>query len=485
MSDPRSGQPEDRLLGPAALTRRDLVRLGATGLGAAMVGMSSDPRAAHAQVTTIGGQIPSWAGTALLDRGPDLGPAPADRFAAPPLDEVRIGFVGTGLQGTSHVHNLTQVRGCRILAICDIDPANAERAAEVVVQAGQPKPTLYTRGETDFVRLCEEEDVDLVYTATPWRWHVPVCLAAMENGKHAASEVPISFTLQGCWQLVESAEKHRRHCVMMENVCYGRMEMMVLNMVRQGLFGELLHAECGYLHDLRGVKFDDHEGLWRRAHSMVRNGNLYPTHGLGPVAQCLNINRGDRFESLVSMSSPSRGLAQWAAEYYPEGDPRRQESYALGDVNTSMIKTANGKTIVVTHDTDLPRPYSRINMVQGTRGLFHGYPHRVYVEGRSEPHHWDDAETYLEQFEHPLWQRLQEESEGAGHGGMDFIEDWRLVQSLRQGNPLDIDVYDSVAWSAVCELSERSVAAGSAPMPFPDFTRGRWKQYPPLGIAGA
>ena len=468
------------------LSRRDMVKLGATGLGAALVGGVTLPPAAGAQITTQRGQIQGWSGARVLDRGLELGPAPPRRFAAPPIEHVRIGFVGVGGMGTAHVGNLTRILGCEITAVCDLSVEHAERAAAIVQQAGFPKPTLYTRGETDYRRMCESEDLDVVYTATPWRWHVPVCLAAMENGKHALSEVPLAITIEECWQVVEAVEKHSKHCIMMENVCYGRIEMMVLNMVRQGLFGEILHAECGYLHDLRAIKFADQgEGMWRRAHAMARDGNLYPTHGLGPVAQCMNINRGDRFAHLVSMSSPSRGLQEWARDHYLEGDPKRSETYVLGDVNTSMIKTVNGKTIFLSHDTNLPRPYSRINMLQGTRGIFQGYPHRLYVEGRDETHGWQDAETFLESFEHPLWRRLQEDSEGAGHGGMDFVEDWRLIQCLRQGTPYDIDVYDSVAWSAVCELSERSVAAGSAPVQFPDFTRGRWKQYPPLGIVEA
>lgn len=470
------GSPERR----EGLSRRELVSLGMAGMGAALL---ARPTLARAQISTLPGQIPTWSGTAVLDRGLELGPAPATRFAAPPIDEVRIGFVGVGGMGTAHVRNLVAVEGCRVTAVCDVEPAHAERAAGLITDAGHPAPTLYTRGETDFRRLCEEADVDLVYTATPWRWHVPVCVAAMENGKHAVSEVPIAVTVEECWRLVEAAEKHRRHCIMMENVCYGRTELMVLNMVRQGLFGEILHAECGYLHDLREIKFADQgEGMWRRAHSMLRDGNLYPTHGLGPVAQCMNINRGDRFETLVSMSSPSRGLQQYARDHHPDGDPRRRETFALGDVNTSLIRTANGRTITVVHDTNLPRPYSRINHVQGTRGLFQGYPDRVYVEGRSPAHRWEEAAEYLPEFDHPLWRALEERSEGAGHGGMDFVEDWRLIQCLRRGEPYDIDVYDSVAWSAVSELSERSVAAGARPMPFPDFTRGRWRQYPPLEI---
>jgi hypothetical protein len=308
----------------------------------------------------------------------------------------------------------------------------------------------------------------------------------MENGKHAATEVPAAYTIEDCWKLVETAERTGRHCAMMENVNYGRAELLCLNLVRQGLLGEILHAECGYLHDLRGIKFaDEGEGLWRRDHSWTRNGNLYPMHGLGPVSNCMDINRGDRFAHLVSMSSPSRGLQEYAIANYPEGHAKRAETFALGDVNGSLIQTALGKTIYVVHDTNLPRPYDRINKVQGTRGIFQGYPDRVYVEGRSPGHRWEETAAYYEEFQHPLWEALDEEAIGAGHGGMDFMEDYRLIKCLREGLPLDMNVYDAAALSAVCELSEISVANGSAPVEFPDFTRGRWRDWAPWPIVGA
>ncbi len=317
---------------------------------------------------------------------------PADGFAAPPLPEVRIGFVGVGGQGGAHVRNMLRVPGARVTAICDIVPERAAQVQKWVIDARQKEPAVYTRGPRDFERLCESNDVDLVFNATPWEWHVPVSVAAMTHGKHAAIEVPAAMTLEDCWQLVEVAEKQRKHCVMMENCNYGRAEMMVFNMVRQGLFGEILHAEGGYLHDLRAIKFANRgEGLWRRAWAMKVNANLYPTHGLGPVANCLDINRGDRFEYLVSMSGPSRGLQQWAKDHFPDGAPPRSEKFVLGDVNVSLIRTARGKTIYVSHDTNLPRPYSRIHLVQGTRGLFQGYPDRVYIEGRSPEHRWEEA----------------------------------------------------------------------------------------------
>ncbi|MAG71739.1 MAG: hypothetical protein CL471_15835 [Acidobacteria bacterium] len=443
--------------------RRAFVKLGVAGFGAA-AGMVRPVRAQPAQ----------------------LGAAPAALLAAPPIDEVRIGYVGVGLQGSSHCRNLLRIDGARLVALCDVVEDKVARMQASVEDAGYPRPRAYVRGERDFERMCQEEDLDLVYTATPWRWHVPVCVAAMTNGKHAATEVPAGVTVDDCWQLVETAERTQKHCVMMENVNYGRAEMMVFNMVRQGLLGEIVHGECGYLHDLRSVKFEDaNEGLWRRAHSVARNGNLYPTHGLGPVANCMEINRGDRFDYLVSMSSNARGLQEYAETHFPPDAPERGERYALGDVNVSLIRTANGRTIFLSHDTNLPRPYSRINLVQGTRGLFQGYPDRVYVEGRSAEHEWDRAEDYYDEYEHPLWREIGGSSRDAGHGGMDFLEDYRLIKCLREGRPTDMNVYDAAALSAVSELSERSVADGSRPQAFPDFTRGRWRSYPKLGIVSA
>jgi hypothetical protein len=311
---------------------------------------------------------------------------------------------------------------------------------------------------------------------------VPICVAAMEAGKHAATEVPAATTLEECWQLVDTAEKTRRHCVMMENCCYDRPEMLCLNLVKRGLLGEILHAEAGYLHDLRGVKFSNEgEGLWRLAHSLKRNANLYPTHGLGPVAQCRDVNRGDRLATLVSMSSPSRGLQLYAAKTFGPADPRAKQPYALGDVIVSLIQTALGKVITLYHDTNLPRPYSRIHIVQGTQGIFEKYPSRVYIEGRSPEDTWEELTAYQE-FDHPLWQTEGERARGAGHGGMDYLEDYRLIKALREGRPLDMDVYDAAAWSAVTPLSEQSVAGMGRAVDFPDFMRGRWKAPRPLHV---
>jgi predicted dehydrogenase len=413
--------------------------------------------------------------------------APESSFGVPkvaPIDSVRIGFVGVGGMGTNHLGNMLRIEGVEVRAICDIVEGKVAHAQDMVVKAGQPKPDGYTRGETDFQRLCQREDLDLVFTATPWEWHVPVCLAAMTNGKHAATEVPAAVTLEDCWQLVETAEKTGRHCVMTENCCYDRTELMILNMVRQGVLGELIHAEGGYLHDLRALKFSNKgEGLWRLAHSINRNGDVYPTHGLGPVAQCMNINRGNQFVRLVSMGSQSRGLQLFAAEKFGPDSPKAKQHYALSDMVTTLIQTAEGQTITINHDTDSPHPYSRDILVQGTKGIVRKYPEeKIYIEGRTKEHEWEPLESYREEFEHPLWKTIAERSKGAGHGGMDFVEDYRLIQALRTGTPTDWDVYDAAAWSAVSALSESSIAKKNSPVDFPDFTRGNWKNRPPLGI---
>jgi predicted dehydrogenase len=448
------------------MDRRDFLKLGGSAVAAGALPVRDSVTGGAAGVIARGAETQA--------DGP---------LAAPPMDTVRIAYVGIGGQGSGHVRNLLKIPGCRITAVCDIRPERTDWATQQITAAGQPAPTAYTRGPQDFVRLCETEAVDLVYNATPWEFHVPIMLAAMRNGKHTATEVPAAMSVEECWAIVEAAEKYRKHCVLMENCNYDRMEMMAYNMVRQGVLGEVLHAEGGYLHDLRSIKFaDEGEGLWRRAWDTTINGNTYPTHGLGPIANCLDINRGDRFDYLVSMSGPSRGLQNWAADHVPADSVKRQERYAEGDVNCSLIKTAKGKTILVEHCTNLPRPYSRIHMVQGTKGLFQGYPNRVYIEGRGKEDAWVAAEDVLREFEHPLWKEIAAQAQGAGHGGMDFIEDYRLIKCLREGTPTDFNVYDAAAISAVVGLSVQSVSKKSAVAEFPDFTRGRWKTAVPVPI---
>jgi len=308
----------------------------------------------------------------------------------------------------------------------------------------------------------------------------------MKNGKHVATEVPAAMTLEDCWAMVESAEKFKKHAVMMENCNYGRSEMMAFNIIRQGLLGEIVHAEGGYLHDLRGIKFENRdEGLWRRAWAMKVDGNLYPTHGLGPVANCMDINRGDRLSYLVSVSGPSRGLQDWAREHFPADAPQRKEKYVLGDVNTCLVKTVNGKTLMVQHNTNLPRPYSRIHQLQGTKGIIQGYPDRVYIEGRGRNDQWVDQATLRDEFDHPLWKEMNERAAGAGHGGMDYMEDYRLIKCLREGLPTDMNVYDAAMLSSLVDLTAQSNARKSRAVDVPDFTKGAWRTNPKLDIVHA
>ena len=403
-------------------------------------------------------------------------------------ENVRVGVIGVGGRGAGHVGDLLKIPRVQVRAICDIVPSFVENMQNLAEKAGQPRPEGYSRGEHDYKRLCAQNDLDVVYIATPWEWHVPMCVEAMKNGKHAATEVPAATSIEDCWQLVETAESTGRHCIQLENCCYDRVELMALNMVRKNLLGELVHAECGYLHDLREIKFSNKgEGLWRLNHAIRRNADLYPTHGLGPVAQCFDINRGNLFDHMVSMASKSYSLKAYAREKFGADSPQGKLDIAQGDVITSLIRSRAGQTIVLQHNTNNPRPYSRKIVVQGSKGLIEKYPTaRIYLEGRSPNDEWEDLlGKYAQEWEHPLWRELEEKSKGAGHGGMDYVMNYRLMDCLLKGEPPDMDVYDAAALSAVTDLSERSIASGSRPMDFPDFTRGRWRSRKPLGIVTA
>ncbi len=429
--------------------------------------------------------------------------AVADEPTSNPKTSLRVGFVGIGNKGSQHVRNLLHIDGVEMLAVCDILTEPCVRTQRLCKQLGMREPVAYTGGEYEFRRMCDEQDLDLVYTATPWRWHAPVCLAALNSGKHAATEIPAAISLDDCWQLVETHEKTGKHVSMMENVNYCRTEMSVLRMVREGVLGELVHAEAGYMHDTRYLKIRDFgDGLWLGAHHAQRNGNLYPTHGLGPLAWYTNLGRGNRMEYLVSMSSKARGMNLFAKEHLPKDHPYRKRDYINGDVNSSLIKTANGETLIIKHDTDLPRPYSRINLVQGTRGIVRGFPEfLVSLENRDQnrhkhlPYQSRPMSEHYEQFDHPLWTEIlsiAEQTPEAADGfkladeirSGDYLEDMRLVQAHLRGVAPDYDVYDAAAWSVVSALSEKSVANRSQAVDFPDFTRGKWKSRAPLKIMG-
>ncbi len=387
-----------------------------------------------------------------------------------------LGLIGVGGRGTNLLQNLLAA-DVTIKAICDVVKEKAQHAAGLVEKAGQKAPALYTDGEHAFEQLASRDDLDLIVVATPWSWHTTMAVAAMTNGKHVAVEVPAATTVDECWTLVDTSEKTRRHCIMLENCAYGYNETLVLNMIRAGIFGDLLYGSGGYIHDLREELFSNAgEGLWRRTVHTQRNGNLYPTHGLGPVANYMSINRGDRFDYLVSMSTPHHGLEKYREEHINKSDPKWKESYVTGDMNMSLIKTVKGLTINLQHDTVNPHPYDRLNQIAGTKAVFQDYPPRLYVDGQEGKEEWASIDKYKEQFEHPLW---KEEGEIArkigGHGGMDFIMCYRLIECMRRGLPPDMDVYDAASWSAPAPLSQNSVAQRSAPYEFPDFTRGHWQ----------
>jgi predicted dehydrogenase len=359
-------------------------------------------------------------------------------------------------------------------------------------------PAVYAQGDRGYRALLDRPDIDAVIIATPWEWHTPMALDAMRAGKHVFVEVPAATTVADCWALVDMSERTGRHCMMMENVCYGREELMLLNMVRAGLFGELLHGEAAYIHDLRWQikEIERSTGSWRTFWHTRRNGNLYPTHGLGPIAQMFGVNRGDRFLYLNSQSTPSRNFKRYAQREFAPEHPRNALNYINGDMNTSLVKCASGRTLMVQHDTSTPRPYTRHNFVQGTNGAFGSFPNRIALEmldgktrmhknGKYEAfHEWDtDMGPWFERFEHPLWKALAIEAKrNGGHGGMDFVMLWRMVFCLRNGLALDQDVYDAAAWSAVFPLSCDSVADRGNAKDFPDFTRGDWQSGKPLGV---
>jgi Glycosyl hydrolase 109, C-terminal domain/Oxidoreductase family, NAD-binding Rossmann fold len=447
------------------LSRRELLKAAAlTGVGLSLPAFGeAQPAPANAP------SLPSQA-------APEAGGESVIGMKFTPLETVRLGIVGVGGRGTSLLKEFLDVDGVRVTAVCDLVPAKTENARALCAKKKQAPPESYTKGERDFENLVKRDDVDLVLIATPWDWHVPMALAALAAGKHVAVEVPAANTIDECWALVNASEKARRHCIMLENCCYGESEMMVLNMVKAGLLGEIKHGEAAYIHDLRELLFkDEGEGLWRRVPHQKRNGNLYPTHGLGPVANYMDIHRGDRFEYLVSMSSPERGLTKWREDRVPRDSPKWKETYACGDMNTSLIKTAKGRTIILQHDTCSPRPYDRINLVSGTKGCFRDYPPRIYFDGQAGGEKWAPLKKHKDRYEHPLWKELGKRAKKGGHGGMDYVMCWRVIDCIRKGLAPDMDVYDAAAWSAPAPLSEQSVAQGSAPVPFPDFTRGRWK----------
>lgn len=399
---------------------------------------------------------------------------------ADPIDTVRIAFIGLGMRGEGAVYRYTFLQGVKIVALCDVVPEKVEKANNILKERGLPQADVYT-GEEEWKRVCERDDIDLIYVCTHWDLHTPIAVYAMEHGKHVALEVPAALSIDECWQLVTTAEKTRKHCIQLENCNYDFFEMATLNMAQQGLFGEIVHAEGAYIHDLRFLNFNDSTGywnMWRLRHNEQENGNLYPTHGLGPIAHILNIHRGDRMDFIVSVSTNQFGMTAYAKEKFGEESDYAKREYLNGDMNTSIIKTVNGKTIMLQHDVTSPRPYSRIHMVSGTKGFAQKYPRRgISLEPNGHAYLSDMAlDSLFKVYEHPIIKEVGEKAkEVGGHGGMDFIMDYRLIYCLRNGLPLDMDVYDAAEWSSIVELSRASVTNNGAPVRVPDFTRGAWK----------
>jgi len=474
------------------LSRRSFLKASAlSGIGASLVGLG--------MAASTGKDDPgssSAGGAASPDLGKVLprtnGQSPVHELTTRPLERVRVAVIGLH-RGMEHVRACLGIEFADVVAVCDIVDDRAQLAAETCSKQRGRRPVVYSGTDNIWEKLVGRDDIDVVYVATPWAWHVPMCVRAMETGKHAFVEVAAATTVADCWDLVNTSERTQRHCVMLENCCYGENELFVLNMVRQGIFGELTHAECGYLHDLRTVLFElGGEGDWRRTYHRQLDGNLYPTHGLGPVAQYLGLGRGDQFKFIVSTSSTEAGLTRYRDEKQPNGGRHADEKYICGDMNTSIIKTERGRTIMLQHDVVSPRPYSRINALYGTGGTFFDYPARLAINNPKSygleangSHEWlgeKDLAKMRQAYTHPLWAKLADRAAGAGHGGMDFVENWQHLDCVRSGATPDSVVYDAAAWSCIVELSARSAASGSAPVGFPDFTRGLWKAMKPLPV---
>ncbi|QHT71107.1 Gfo/Idh/MocA family oxidoreductase [Rhodocytophaga rosea] len=407
-------------------------------------------------------------------------------YAAPALETVRIGFIGLGNRGPGAVERMSHIEGVDIKALCDLRPERVTNAQKILEKTAH-KPTTYSGNENEWKKLCESKDIDLVYIATPWALHTPMAVYAMEQGKHVATEVPAAKTLEECWQLVEVSERTKKHCMMLENCCYDFFELLTLNMVRQGFFGEVIHGEGAYIHDLLEPNFkkESYYDMWRLKENF-RNGNLYPTHGLGPICQIMDINRGDKMDYLVAVSSNDFSMGPLAKKLAQTDE--FYKSYAnktyRGNMNTTTIRTSKGRTIMLQHDVSSPRPYSRIHLVSGTKGVAVKYPEPAKI---ATGHEWVSEKEFKsleEKYTPAITKKLGEMAKKiGGHGGMDFLMDWRLVDCLRNGLPLDMDVYDAALWSAVAPLSEWSVSNRSNSIDVPDFTSGSWKSNKPVDIS--
>jgi len=411
--------------------------------------------------------------------------------------KLKVAFIGVGLRGINHINNTLLRSDVVITAICDIDPQRVDIALKIIKDAGQAIPKVFGSSDYDYRNLLDSKDIDAVIISTPWLWHTKMAVDSMKAGKYTGLEVSAASTLEECWDLVNTHEETGSHLMILENVCYRRDVLAVLNMVKQNVFGELLHYTCGYQHDLRHVKLNDgktaygkgvefgdkgiSESAWRTQHSLLRNADVYPTHGLGPVAVMANVNRGNRFMSLTSHATKAIGLNKYIVDNGGKDHPNAKLKWKQGDIITSTIETSNGETIIVTHNVNTPHPYSLGFKVQGVQGLtdFDYHTQRIHIEGVTEGHGWENMDAWFDKYDHPLWKRYGDIATEAGHGGIDFFVLNAFVESAKENTAPPMDAYDAAAWSAVTPLSEISIENNGAPQDFPDFTRGMWVKRKP------
>ena len=412
-------------------------------------------------------------------------------FAADPIDTVRTGFIGLGMRGPDAVRRFTYIDGAKVVALCDLEADRVAKSQEILAGRGKPAAAEYS-GEDGWKQLCERDDIDLVYICTNWQTHVDMAVYAMECGKHVAVEVPAAMSVAECWRLVDTSERTRKHCMMLENCVYDFFELTCLNMAQQGLFGEVLHAEGAYIHNLEPF-WDYYHDNWRLDFNQKHSGDVYATHGFGPDCQVLNIHRGDKLEYLVSMDTKSVVGLEVAKE------KMGVDTFANGDQTSTLVKTRNGKTILVQHNVYTPRPYDRMYQLVGTKGFADKYPNSAFAFEPDQIAYaaaeYDNLSSHsyvprevrdslMAKYKHPIAREIEEKAlEVGGHGGMDFIMDYRLIWCLRNGKPLDMDVYDAAEWSCLGELTAASIANGSKPVKIPDFTRGRWNKVNGLKLA--